>query len=414
MRAASAIVIALAGCPGSTAPTPHTPPAVPLTTSEPSEPDEPPGVEPPAIDAGAAPLVTGSPPVAARVWLAPTPVSWPKERTKAQFHGLGGGTPWSVAVAVSADGSTPVGIARPVGGADEAVRWSDGTMSPLATLDLDGDDSSTAWAVSRDGKIVVGQSTATHTSALPVRWGPDGKATRLPLPAGVDSAESRAVSRDGKVIAGCTGGGCDAVVRWSGASAPSPVAASVPFYLAAHPMTDDGKVLAGNEGAELEHAVRIDASGRADVFKGTRVEAISDDGTVMVGNVGTRAVLWRGKGAPVDLGVVDGYTECYARAVSADGGRVIGNCIRRSGYVPVADEPRTPPPPDPQASVAFVWDKRRGMRTVADALADAGAKLPDGWWLDEAFDICAYGVTIVGDARSPGSTNEAWMAIVPR
>ncbi len=125
-------------------------------------------------------------------------------------------------------------------------------------------------------------------------------------------------------------------------------------------------------------------------------------------------MLWRSKGAPVELGVIDGYPECYARAVSADGGRVIGNCIRRSGYVPVADEPRTPPPPDPQASVAFVWDKRRGMRSVADALADAGAKLPDGWWLDEAFDICAYGVTIVGDAHSPTSTNEAWMAIVPR
>ncbi|MBZ0235857.1 MAG: hypothetical protein K8M05_26245, partial [Deltaproteobacteria bacterium] len=148
--------------------------------------------------------------------------------------------------------------------------------------------------------------------------------------------------------------------------------------------------------------------------KGTRVEAISDDGKTLAGNIGARAVRWRGRGGPLELGAVEGYTECYARAVSADGGRIIGNCIRRSSWKPPPGDRKAMPPVDPQASVAFVWDEDHGMRSVADALAAAGAKLPDGWWLDEAFDICAYGVTIVGDARSPTSTNEAWMALLPR
>ena len=104
-----------------------------------------------------------------------------------------------------------------------------------------------------------------------------------------------------------------------------------------------------------------------------------------------------------------------ARAVSADGGRVVGNCIRRDTRAPTADDLRRKSDfPQPPLSIAFVWDKEHGMRSVYDALLAAGAIVPDGWSLDEAFDICGYGVTIVGDARSPTAANEAWMAILPR
>lgn len=402
------------GAPATAAPAP----AGAVTATAAPDPGAAPRWRPPhagGVDDGAGPMGVGAPlappaPPAPRVWLTPAAVSWPTDRRPAQFHALGGGAAHSAAVAVSADGSTPVGVARPAGGHDEAVRWRDGRLEPLGTLDLPGLDRSVPRAVSRDGRIVVGESTATEATAVAGVWRDGGAPERLPLPPGVDAAVAVAVSRDGSIIAGCVTGDCDQVVRWQ-RGAVAAVATPRPFHLAAHAMSDDGKVLAGNGGEPLT-AARVTARGVAPLGADGRVEGLSDDGTIAVGHVGDRAALWR-RGRLTDLGVVPGYDLCVARAVSADGGRVVGTCVRRSTWVPVADEPR-PPPDEPRASVAFVWDRRHGMRPVADALAAAGVTLPAGWWLDEAFDICAYGLTIVGDGRSPTAASEAWLAIVPR
>jgi uncharacterized membrane protein len=370
-----------------------------------------------AVDAGAAPVAPSpAPPVeiadaAESSRTTPRPVSWSDDRRKAQFHPLGGGTSRSTAIAVSADGSTPVGIAQLGGGRDEAVRWRDGKMWPLGTLDLPGIDSSTPWALSRDGDVVVGESTATQTTSVAVVWRDDAGPERLPLPPGSDDGAARAVSRDGSIVVGCLGG-CDAVVRWK-AGAVAVVSAPDGLALAAHPLSEDGAVLAGTVTGEPEKGVRVSGKTVTSPGDGTRVEAISDDGKVLVGNVGADAVLWRGK-AITRLGTLAGYDACYARSVSADGARVIGNCTRHSRWAPRAGREDEPPPVDPQASAAFVWDKRDGMRTIADALAAAGVTVPAGWWLDEAFDICGYGVTIVGDGKSPSSPSEAWMAVLPR
>ncbi len=371
---------------------------------------------PPPVDAGAAPVIAGgderpSPRLAA------VAVSWPTDRSKAQLHFISGGAAWSTALAVSADGSTPIGVAQAAGGQQEAVRWRDGTMTPLGMLDLPGRDSSMAWAVSRNGDVVVGASTATETSAVPVIWRGDAPLATLPLPSGTDSAEARAVSRDGSIITGCTTETCNQILRWTAGTA-LPVDVPQPFSLAAHAMSEDGAVLAGTIGSEPEEGLRIAITGSGAVERrgaGSHVEGISDDGKVMVGNIGPRAVLWRGK-TVTELGMVPGYDTCHARAVSADGGRVIGNCVRAPRFIPAADDRDGPPPDDPQSSVAFIWDKKAGIRPVAAAIEKAGGgTLAAGIWLDEAFDICGYGLTLVGNGRGPnGARSEAWMAIVPR
>ncbi len=412
-RAAAFVVLAgLAGCGGAgrpaPAPAPPAPaPGVPLVDLTALAPDADADA-----DADAAPVDLATSLGNHRVVLAPVAVSWPTDRRLAQFHAIGGGSGWSTAIAVSADGSTPVGMARATGGFEEAVRWRDGTMSPLGTLDLAGDDRSTAWAVSRDGDTVVGESTATETSSVPVVWRGAAAPAALTLPPGVDSGQAHAVSRDGTIIAGCGTGNCDLALRWRD-DVPAIVDTERPFRLAAHSMSEDGAAIAGTVGDQPGEAIRVTTRAVDRRGPGSVVEAISDDGTIMVGNLGPKPVLWRGK-AVTELGLLPGYDACYARAVAADGGRVVGNCTRASTWTPRASDDRTPPPADPHASVAFVWDRRTGMRSVADALAAAKVVLPASWWLDEAFDICGYGVTIVGNGRSPSTASEAWMVILPR
>jgi uncharacterized membrane protein len=406
VRAAYVSLVAIAACGGGNPPTPQAP-ATPVSDSQPG--DAPLAVEPPAVDAGAAPVDTppaidgGAAPshaVGPAKPLPPTKVSWPKDRRPAQFHLLGGGTGASNALLVSADGSTPIGIASAGDEAPSPVRWRDGMMRALPSAFTGVNPAAT----SRNGDVVAGTAlpVAGAPSYVPLVWRGDGAALALPLTDAMSNVQVRAVSRDGSTIVGCSGDDCGTLVRWT---KDKPVLVEGPdgFWLGTHPMSDDGKVLAGHILGSRPEGVRVGPDREEPRFgAGSQLEGISDDGAVVVGHLAGEAMLWRGTSA-TRLGKLACFDRCTALAVSADGGRVVGNCVAS-----------TRPEGALGREVGFVWDKKHGLRSVPDALRKAGVKLPAGVHLASANDICGYGLTLVGHARHADGTSEAWMAILPR
>ncbi|NOX57722.1 MAG: PEP-CTERM sorting domain-containing protein [Planctomycetes bacterium] len=120
-----------------------------------------------------------------------------------QMHGLGdlpGGSFSSAARDVSASGSVVVGAATSASGS-EAFRWENGNMTGLGDLP-GGNFDSDALAVSANGTVVVGVSSGASGQSTAFRW-EDGLMTDLgTLPGGSGPSIARAVSADGSVIIG--------------------------------------------------------------------------------------------------------------------------------------------------------------------------------------------------------------------
>jgi uncharacterized membrane protein len=400
VRTASYLLLAVAACGGGSAPAPQSP--EPGDTGDTGGTGQPLVADPPALDGGAAPVLADVDPI-----VVAEAVSWPTDRRPAQLHFLGGKTAVSSAVAVSSDGSTPVGFASAHLGRIHAVRWRDGTLTPLPWPPSIADHDLMAVATSRNGDVVAGYGLGNDDgrTGTALVWQKDGEVAVLPTPDGLAGAQAQAVTRDGSTVVGCAGS-CTRTVSWSRGTWTT-VATPETFELGPNALSEDGTTFAGSVGLDgaSPEGVRVGASvDRRGA--GTMVSGMSDDGAVVVGSSGDRAALWRGKKL-TDLGLVTGYTRCHAVAVSADGGRVVGTCVRdRDASVP-GDERRF--------TVAFIWDKKRGIRALHDALArEHKVALPDGAWLAEANDICGYGLTVVGKASTATTGETAFMAIAPR
>ncbi len=344
-------------------------------------------------------------------------MSWPATRTSLSLHWIGGGVR-SVAVGVSADGSVVVGHAAV--GLDEAVKWQAGEMIPLGGLDLPGDDRSYASAVSPDGTVVVGESTATEANGVGVIWRGDDPIEALPGGT-LSSATPISTTDGGRIVVAhaFAADGRSQVVRWRGGelevvAPPAGVAQWRP-----RGASGDGKTIVGHV-AGNPHQGFTWRGGKARLLgavageTGSMANAISPDGTVVVGRSGGgTAFRWRA-GKMTSLGVVDGYDHCAARAASRNGKRIIGNCWRNPPPAPPERDgrpARVPKLPD-ASSVAFVWDRAHGMRSIGAVLAAAG-KLPAGQALTECFGISADGVTIVGNGHSADQSQEAWLVVLP-
>ena len=288
---------------------------------------------------------------------------------------LGGDS--SVANAVSADGSVVVGYSY-VGGRSvedttptHAFRWTQaGGMADLGVLP--GDSSSSANAVSADGSTVVGMSEVEGSNGAvslhAFRWTQAGGMIDLGTLGGKKAA-AHGVSADGSVVVGESGAepeGTDHAFRWTQAGGMADLGVLPGDSSSmANAVSADGLVVVGysySAKADAAHAFRwTEADGMIDlgVPPGARssvANAVSADGSVIVGDSTeqpggpTHPFRWTQaegikdlKKLLVDAGInMTGINLDSAEAVSENGKYIVGEGVfdlsgffvedRRSAY----------------------------------------------------------------------------------
>ena len=222
----------------------------------------------------------------------------------------------STANDVSRDGSVVVGNSSGLIG-QRATVWSGSNWAnktDLGTLKADNSGKSLAWAVSHDGSVVVGESDddsgALERAAV---WSGSGWTAKTDLGTLKSDnsgwAAAYAVSSDGSVVAGRAENddGKTRATIWSGSGWGT--------------KTDLGTLKSDNSGTSFANAVSSDGS----VIAGW---AENDDRT-------PRAIVWSGNGwtTKTDLGTLkrDNSGESRAWAVSSDGLMVAGQADNDNG-----------------------------------------------------------------------------------
>jgi probable HAF family extracellular repeat protein len=344
----------------------------------------------------------------------PTPA-----RAQASFQALGdlpGGTFFSAALGVSADGATVVGFSRSEasGAEHEAFRWTaGGGMAGLGDF-VGFIFDSEARDVSADGAVVVGYGASTSGREA-FRWTQAGGMVGLgDLPGSAFDSEATGVSADGAVVVGrgISGGGNEAM-RWTQAGGMVGLG-DLPgsaFVSQAQGVSADGAVVVGYSlSASGEEAFRWTQAGGmvalGDLPGGgffSPVQAVSADGSVVVGRSSSssstppfsEAFRWTEADGMVGLGDFPGGTfSSAAGGVSADGSVVVGSGQSASG---------------PEA---FVWTASDGILSLQTLL---GTAVPAGWTLRGAADVTVVGTDaiIVGTGMNPDGQTEAFRAVLP-
>ncbi len=245
--------------------------------------------------------------------------------------GLGslvGGLPTSDAFACSLDGAVVVGRASSSTSTDDGFRWTSALgMHGIGDL-AGGLVMSRAEDVSDDGQVVVGIASATRGSEA-FRWtgtGPvDGVIEGLgDLPGGLFASHALGVSGDGMVVVGhsSTSGGFEAF-RWT--------------------RLDGMSGLGDLPGGRLDSTAR-DASFQGEVIVGRGWSEAGPEAFVWTEADGMRTV----NALLVERGVVGmtGWTDTEANAVSDDGTVVVGHGLNPAGdteaWLAVIDDPVEP------------------------------------------------------------------------
>jgi len=278
---------------------------------------------------------------------------------------LPGGSDFSIAYAVSEDGSFVVGYSsskNPVGNTrNEAFRWTESGgivgLGYIGGIQL----SSEAYGVSADGSVVVGWSLSGDPTVKEqaFRWEND-----VMIPLGFlssdNSAESyaRGVSADGSVVVGYSRseafGNLDEAFIWTESEGmvglgdlPGGSATSK-----AHDVTPDGLIVVG----------------------------------VSNGTSGVELFRWTSAGDMEGLGSLSGGGFL---SVSADGSVIVGS-----------------------SNGAFIYTDADSIRNLQEVLEnDYGLDLT-GWFLSQATDISDDGTAIVGFGTNPSGDLEAWRAVL--
>jgi probable HAF family extracellular repeat protein len=287
-------------------------------------------------------VVVGSAQNAAGKWRA---FRWTAARGMQDLGTLGGGE--SEAHGVSADGSVVVGTAHNAAGYARAFRWTaSGGMEDLnvtyASLLTDGSVLVEAYAISPDGRYIVGQGYNVATGRFQAflldtqGTGVEEWLTWLGTLGG-NRSEALGVSADGSVVVGwaINAAGYEHAFRWT----------------AARGMQDLGT---------LPGAYQSEAHG------------VSADGSVVVGRSLIAAFRWTAARGMEYLGTLGGWGSA-AYGVSADGSVVVGMAENAAGY-----------------HHAFRWTAARGMQDLGTL---------GGRW-SEAYGVSADGSVVVGSAQN--------------
>ena len=351
---------------------------------------------------------------------------------QATFQGVGfltSPTPLSRAWAVSGDGSVVVGESRSFrsGSASEAFKLTTGgPIEALGTLNSTY-FSSVGFGVSGDGQVAVGSSWYDITRLdQATRWS-GGAIAGLPgFPSAPLDSTAYAASGDGAVIVGFAkspeaGGGVrDQAFRWTAAGGTGALGfLAVPAGQAAHRISwasgvsADGNTIVGFSASNIDQRAVVwrwpgvsPARLTGDTSLGSAANAVSDDGRVIVGYAvtadgGQSAFRWSTNEGFVllgDLATVSGPPTSAALGVSADGSVIVG-------YGDLAANNFN--------GEAVVWDYA-GMRSLREALINAGATGLTGWQLWWATAVSDDGQTIVGFGRNPSGQTEGFKAFLPR
>jgi probable HAF family extracellular repeat protein len=342
------------------------------------------------------------------------------------FQGLGdleGGSSYSLANGISADGTVVVGKSKSASGT-EAFLWSAAVPVLQGLGDIPGVHfGSNAMNVSPDGSVIVGNGTNETTSMIydeAFRWMQSEGMQGLGIPSvnGLFS-HAEAASANGAVI---VGDGARTVnnqpvyeaYSWTaehGMQGLGDLSGGV-FSSGAWDVSADGSVIVGQgTSASGPEAFRWTASdgmmhGLGDLAGGefwSMASGVSADGSVVVGYSKSgsstlfEAFRWSSTNGMMEaLGDLPGGDfNSAAHDVSADGSVVVGSGKTELGFE------------------AFVWDEIHHMRNLREVLAnDCGLDMT-GWLLTSATGISADGLTIVGYGTNPIGNTEAWIATIP-
>ena len=254
-------------------------------------------------------------------------------QTMTDLGALGGGAS-SSAYGVSADGSVIVGDSNITGNsASHAFKYVGSTMTDLGTL---GGSYSSATGVSADGSVIVGWSYTTGNTAIrPFKY-VGSTMTDLGTLGGTNSS-ANGVSADGSVIVGystITGNSAYHAFKYLG-STMTDLGTLGGTNSYANGVSADGSVIVGDSkitGNSAGHAFKYLGSTMTDLgtLGGTNSSAngVSADGKVIVGysditgNSAYHAFKYLGS-TMTDLGTLGG-TNSAANGVSADGKVIVG------------------------------------------------------------------------------------------
>jgi probable HAF family extracellular repeat protein len=328
------------------------------------------------------------------------------------FAGIGdlpGGYEDSMALAISADGRVVAGRSESANGA-EAFRWSVGS-GMVGLGDLPGADFfSEARGVSADGSVIVGTGRS-EIGDEPFRWTSDGGLVGLgDFPDASCPFCQRAangVSADGSVVVGyATGLFNFEAFRWTAETGMVRLGTfGDNVQTLAEAVSADGSVVVGRTNTEgFRWTAAEGMTGLGDLggqlpFPVSEAYGISADGSVIVGGARDgagqdQAFRWTAGGGMEGIGILAGEPFTAAGDSSADGSVVVG--IAR-GFFTGRDS-------------AFIWTRVGGMRSLKAVLeTDHGLDL-SGWTLLAATAVSDDGQTIAGYGINPDSVQEAWVA----
>lgn len=294
---------------------------------------------------------------------------------------LPGGNVESDAYAASGDGSTVVGWSSSNNGTEAFLWTQDAGMQGLGSL---GDSAySVANAVSRDGSVVVGESGGTGGA---FRWDATNGMQDLGTIQGYARTWATGVSGDGSIVVGGAGGSMQwEAFRWDPLNGMQGLGdlAGGGIDSVARAISADGSTIVGSgssSGASLE-AWRWTADGGMQslgFLEGGRARslafAVSADGSAIVGSADNferaAAFLWTKSNGMQDLTVLlgtlgielSGWQLTGATAVSADGLTIAGRGIHRGrpeGWIAVIPEPG----PALLLGIGFTWLGSRACST---------------------------------------------------
>ena len=306
----------------------------------------------------------------------------------------------SSAWAISGDGNVVIGWSDLSPFATHTFRWTAaGGMQDIGTLP--GGDYTWCYALDQDGSVISGSATVVVDNVLRTRafrWDAVNGIQNIGILAGVEgAAEGRAVNSDGGIIAGLSAGPGFRTFRWTsggmvqiGPTSPASFAMGI---------SGDGATIVGFR-AEPEVAMRWEANlvmqplPTPAGFTGARAWAISDDSATIVGSATTPgganiAVLWDND-TPLALGTLAEQTHSIAKSVSADGTVALGESTVHE-YVNLGIDG------------AWVYTQTRGLTRLSAYLQQEGVNLTGWSALERCRGISDNGRTIVGTGIYQGA-----------